>query len=713
MGVAVGIDLGTTNTVVAVVKDGVATTLTDSEGSKLIPSVVAFHPNGTVQVGTSALERRIIDPENTVYSVKRLIGRSFDSNEVKQHRARYPFDLVEGPKGATLVATRAETYALPEISAFVLRRAKAIAEGALGETVDSAVITVPANFDDPQRASTKMAGKLAGLEVLRILNEPTAAALAYGRSPEKSERICVYDLGGGTFDVTILDVASGVFEVLATAGDTALGGDDVDSLIVERMVAEAIQKLRVDPRGNPPAMARLRVAAEKLKKILSTKTDSGVEASDVGRAEEGIPLTLKFSMTRAELERIAQPLIDRTLAVTRAATEVTSLKVSDVDRVILVGGATRMPTVVKQVEAHFKRRADQRINPDEVVALGAAIQAHALSARKVRSERRALPPSTPRPQAPAVPPVASMPPEVAHAVTATRPGVGAPRSLEASAHTHPTRPALRQQKAPPPKRLQEIRSKRPDPRVEPESEPPQEAPVFVGKPGPQLPATVPATRAVRVPEEASRPVHWSSVPPVLGAEQVPDLELPKPLPALPGTAKAPAAPLPETARPPPAAKPPKVEELPSSELKPAALAAHESLLIDVTPLSLRVETAGGFSDILIAANSRVPCDRTRVFSTASDRQTQVFIRVAQGEKSQFTENTFLGELELSGLVPLPRGEAKIAVTFEIDADGILAVRAKDDRTGKETAAKMHVFGAQTDEGDFKQMMHRQEAHAVS
>src|SRR5258706_6546875 len=228
MGVAVGIDLGTTNTVVAAVRDGRAVTLADEEGRRLIPSVVSFHPNGSVLVGEGAKDRRLIDPANTVYSVKRLIGRSWQSEEVQQARGRFPFELKEGAKNSTLVMARGENYALPEISAFVLRRAKAIAEAALGETVDRAVVTVPANFNDLQRASTKVAGKLAGLEVLRILNEPTAAALAYGQTTTAAERLAVYDLGGGTFDITLLDLSGNVFEVLATAGDTALGGDDFD-----------------------------------------------------------------------------------------------------------------------------------------------------------------------------------------------------------------------------------------------------------------------------------------------------------------------------------------------------------------------------------------------------------------------------------------------------------------------------------------------------
>ncbi|MGH7295237.1 MAG: Hsp70 family protein, partial [Polyangiaceae bacterium] len=256
MAFAVGVDLGTTNTAVAAVRDGVATTLPDAEGARLIPSVVSFHPSGSVLVGRRALDRRLVDPASTIYSVKRLIGRPWGSPEVEQARGKLPFELAEGPQSATVVKARGESYALPEISAYVLKQAKATAEALLGEPVESAVITVPANFNDLQRAATKTAGRLAGLEVLRILNEPTAAALAYGPQGKDSERIAVYDLGGGTFDVTVLDLAGNVFEVLATAGDTALGGDDIDVVVAERMADDLLKKHRFDARAQPAVFGR-------------------------------------------------------------------------------------------------------------------------------------------------------------------------------------------------------------------------------------------------------------------------------------------------------------------------------------------------------------------------------------------------------------------------------------------------------------------------
>ncbi|MDB4943022.1 MAG: Chaperone protein DnaK, partial [Labilithrix sp.] len=379
MAYAIGIDLGTTNTVVAAVVDGVAITLEDEAHRRLLPSCVSFHPSGTVLVGDSARDRRLIDPENTIFSVKPLIGRAFDSEEVKAARGRFPFQFTEGAKNSTMVLARDVAYALPEISAFVLRRAKAIAEQALGGPVDRAVITVPANFNDLQRASTKIAGKLAGLEVLRILNEPTAAALAYGQSIAEAEKIAVYDLGGGTFDVTLLDLTGNVFEVLATAGDTALGGDDIDRLLAEFMALEVIKRFNVDPRTNAVAFARLRFIAEEVKKQLSTQNAIEQEISGIGYTEGGIPMTMTMTVTRQALDRIALPLIERTMSVAKQSIEIIGLHPKDFDRVILVGGSTRMPLAARLVEQLFGQSPHLKVNPDEVVALGAAIQAHALN----------------------------------------------------------------------------------------------------------------------------------------------------------------------------------------------------------------------------------------------------------------------------------------------------------------------------------------------
>ncbi len=394
MGPVVGIDLGTTNTVVALVRDGQAAALADESGEKLIPSVVSFHPNGNVLVGRAARARRLNDAANTIYSVKRLIGRSWDSEEVRVARSRFPFEMREGPGQAALVVARGETYTLPEISAFVLRKAKTIAESALGQQIERAVITVPANFNDLQRAATKVAGRVAGLEVLRILNEPTAAALAYGYGKGGAERLAVYDFGGGTFDVTLLDLSDNVFEVLATAGNTFLGGDDIDLAIAEQMAGEFLAQHRYDPHTDPQAFERLRSAAELIKVRLSSLAETSVDLQEVAHGPGGKALGLTFSMTQAELERIARPIVEKSFDVCREALGIARMQPGDFDQVLLVGGSTRIPMVRQRVEAFFKRPALGNVSPDEVVAIGAAIQAGALTSAE---RRRGAIPEPPQP----------------------------------------------------------------------------------------------------------------------------------------------------------------------------------------------------------------------------------------------------------------------------------------------------------------------------
>ncbi len=375
MAFAVGIDLGTTNTVVASVRQGVAATIADPDGRRLLPSVVSFHPSGSTLVGHAALERRLVDAANTVYSVKRLIGLPWNSPEVQTARSELPFELAEATHGGAAVVARKEQYSLPEISAFVLRHARAVAESVLGPPIERAVVTVPANFNDLQRAATKTACRLAGLDVLRILNEPTAAALAYG-PPEKSrERVAVYDLGGGTFDVTLLDLAGNVLEVLSTAGDTALGGDDIDLLLAERMADDLLKKHRFDARAQPSVFSQLRLLAERLKCDLSTNEEHTLSVDDLVPGDRGAATLWRFRMTRPELEWATLALVERTFKVCQQAFDAASVKPADIDRIILVGGATRMPMVARKVEQFFGRPPTVRINPDEVVALGAAIQA--------------------------------------------------------------------------------------------------------------------------------------------------------------------------------------------------------------------------------------------------------------------------------------------------------------------------------------------------
>ena len=650
MAFVVGIDLGTTNTVVARVDDGVARTLPDPEGFRLIPSVVSFHPSGQVHVGRVALDRRLIDAPSTIYSVKRLIGRPWGTPEVERARESLPFSLSEGPEQGTVVNVRGETYSLPEISAFVLRHAKAVAEAALGGPVDRAVITVPANFNDLQRAATKTAGKLAGLEVLRILNEPTAAALAYGQQAKAQERIAVFDLGGGTFDISILDLSGNVFEVLATAGDTALGGDDIDVLVANRMAEDLLKKYRFDARAQPMVFGRLRILAEQMKRELSTRDEYTLTVDDLVPGERGSTVQWSFRMSRPDLEWTSLALIERTFRVCQQALDTVGIAPSQLDRIILVGGATRMPMVGRKVEQFFGRPPVMRINPDEVVALGAAIQATLLD----RSRPRGAPVEHPTVSEESI--VQEAPREDSV--------VDHPPNLPVVSGTHLAAPVASAAPPPPPARAP--------------------APTLAAAPPPPAPQP---TRSEFLPRQPTRTLVFD-VPP--SKPPPPAFELP--LPTAPSIAgRAPVAP--SVAEPPPRRAAP--------------------LLIDVTPLSLGVETVGGYCDTLLEANTPVPCDRTRAFSTASDGQTVVQVRVAQGESQVFRENTFLGELELSGLVAAPRGETQIAVTFEIDADGILNVRARDVKTGQETAARIQLVGAATDPRDVAAMQARQAAHPIA
>jgi molecular chaperone DnaK len=526
MGFAVGIDLGTTNTVVAAVVEGRARVLFD-DVDRLIPSVVAFMPNGGVMVGRRARERRRIDAANTIYSVKRLIGRAWTSEEVVRARNYLPFALKEGPHGFPLVVARGTAYELHTISAMVLSRAKKLAEKVLGGPVDSAVITVPASFNDRQRAATKAAGSEAGLNVLRILNEPTAAALAYGlgRDTQSNERIAVYDLGGGTFDLTLLDLSNNVFEVRGTAGDSFLGGDDLDHLVVEELRTEILKQTRFDPRSDVQVMERLREDAEQVKIALSDRDEVDITFRDLAIGPDGNPLVASIRVSRVSFERAAGPLIDRSIEVCREALSIARLSADDFANILLVGGSTRIPLVRRKIEQFFQRPPRTDLNPDEVVAIGAAIQADVL----LKADRR-------------------------------------------DGGAEPARASR-------------------------------------GK----LPAAFPAR----------------------------------------GNRAGP-------------------------------------LLVDVTPLTLGMETVSGFVEPVIERNSSVPCSQTRTFTTGRDRQTTITVRVFQGEGQTLAENVLLGELSLDGLRAAPRGEVSVEVTFALDADGILQVAARDPESDRAVSATLRV-----------------------
>ena len=509
----VGIDLGTTNSVVATVREGQVLVIPDPQGRRVHPSVVSFLPEGLKLFSHEAVARRIIDPRNTVYSAKRLIGLPFRSDEVQVATSRLPYQVQEGVnEQAVFQGPGGKTYTIPEISGLMLSYLKQCAEIHLGETVTGAVITVPANFNDAQRRATMDAGRIAGLEVLRVLNEPTAAALAYGAGQNMSQRIAIYDFGGGTFDVTVLQVEGFVFEVLATGGDTFLGGDDADSSLMNNLAQTFRDQYHVDPLQDPGTRARLLLAAEQIKRHLSDNPEARGELKNLGVDGNGQPISVRFHITRSMFESEIAPLVTRTVETCQQVLTAAELTPSQIDEVILVGGSTRIPLVRAEVQRHFGRPPRTDINPDEVVAWGAAIQAEIL----------------------------------ANAGTSTN-------------------------------------------------------------------------------------------------------------------------------------------------------LASQAVLLDVTPRALGIAVAGGYAEKIVDKNVPVPVEQTRVFATSADNQTTVRIQVCQGESRRFEENIPLGDLELPGLPPARRGEVKIEVTFRVDTNGILRVRARDAATGMACEAAVSVRGTMTED----------------
>jgi len=513
----IGIDLGTTNSVVSVVIGGEPVVIPNQEGERITPLVVGFK-DSEVLVGSLAKRQIVINPENTVYSIKRFMGRRYGEVEEEIRRVSYKVVRGKNDRVEVYIPAAGKNFTPEEISSKILEYLKKAAENYLGEPVKKAVITVPAYFNDAQRQATKDAGRIAGLEVLRVFNEPTASALAYGLDKKgKHLKVAVYDLGGGTFDISILDIGEGVVEVVATSGDTHLGGDDIDQRIVDWLIEEFKKDTGVDLRKEKMALQRLREAAEKAKKELSTMMETTISLPFIAADASG-PKHLEIKLTRSRLELMAKDLIDRTIEICKRALEDAKMSPSDIDEVILVGGQTRMPLVQEAVRSFFGKTPHKGINPDEVVAIGAALQAGVL------------------------------------------------------------------------------------------------------------------------------------------AGEVKDI-----------------------------------------------------LLLDVTPLSLGVETLGGVFDIVIPRNTTIPTRKSKIYTTAEDNQTSVMIRVYQGERPIATDNRLLGQFELTGIPPAPRGIPQIEVTFDIDADGILHVTAKDKATNKEAEIKIHASSGLSEE-EIERMVKEAEAH---
>jgi molecular chaperone DnaK len=518
MSKVIGIDLGTTNSCVAVMDGSKPKVIENSEGARTTPSMVAFTDDGERLVGQPAKRQAVTNPENTLFAIKRLIGRTFDDPATKKDIKMVPFNIVKAEGGAAWVEAHGEKYSPSQVSGFILQKMKETAEAFVGSEVTQAVITVPAYFNDAQRQATKDAGKIAGLEVLRIINEPTAAALAYGLDKKDGSTIAVFDLGGGTFDVSILEIGDGVFEVKSTNGDTFLGGEDFDMLLVEYFADEFKKESGIDLRGDKLALQRLKEAAEKSKIELSSAQATEVNLPFITADKSG-PKHLTMKLTRAKLESLVEVLVERTIKPCKAALKDAGLSAGEIDEVVLVGGMTRMPKIREVVQNFFGKEPNMSVNPDEVVAMGAAIQAGVLQ----------------------------------------------------------------------------------------------------------------------------------------------------------GDVK-------------------------------------DVLLLDVTPLSLGIETLGGVFSRLIERNTTIPTKKSQIFSTAEDNQSAVTIRVFQGEREMAADNKLLGQFDLTGFPPAPRGMPQIEVSFDIDANGIVNVGASDKATGKEQTIRIQASGGLSD-ADIEKMVQEAESHA--
>ncbi|MGE5187303.1 MAG: Hsp70 family protein [Acidobacteriota bacterium] len=727
----VGIDLGTSNSVVAYAEaTGSVRVLADEAGNKIHPSVVSFHPSGGVVVGAAAKQRKVIDPKNTIFSAKRLIGRGYDSPEVQTAKKRMPYEIKEGANHAPVIATRAGEYAIPEISAIVLDHMRNVAASALGEPVNRAVVTVPASFNDAQRSATATAGSIAGLSVVRVLNEPTAAALAYGHTRQLHEVIAVYDFGGGTFDITILKLADQVYEVLGTGGDTFLGGDDLDERLVDRMVEKFLLEQRIDLRTNEVSMMRLRAVAEQTKIELSRRSRAVVRIDEIAYGPSGKPLDLQIEITRDEFVHQIADIVDRTFPVCEEALRYAGLDLTGIADVILVGGTTKIPYVRDQVSRFFNKAPRTDVSPEDAVALGAGLQAVALE----RILKRKSPSRQP---------------------TDTEPHTHAADEDTLDGPTEDLNHLLGEQTEETP--ASKKRSTAGYSEVMRTAEPSRhgERPVERGHTidriddrGPLPAAATPIGRiTARAPTaQAMRTLPGTAVPGDVARADSKPVAAPPPVPSKVKTAQSVPVPVPRPPSPPavPAAPPqaktlvldpePPLEEIelaPSSTAKgfapvqpqtypvmapvavtpvvrPAASAAPTMIappaplpagpvVLDVTPRGLGIGTVAGFCEELIRRNSRVPTEIRKLFTTSRDKQDTVRIVVVQGESRRMEANLVIGDLTLADLPPRPRGETSIEVTFLLDANGILQVRARDAHTGREQHASLDIVGAMPQE----------------
>ena len=687
----VGIDLGTTNSVVALCDSaGQPRVLADERGTKIHPSVVAFHPNGSVIVGVEAKQRRIIDPRNTVYSAKRLIGRPFRSREIAAAMQRMPYLIKEGANQQPVIVTRGGEFAVPEVSAIVLDHVRNLARSAIGQDISRAVVTVPASFTDAQRSATATAGAIAGITVVRVLNEPTAAALAYGHQRQLSRVIAVYDFGGGTFDITVLRLQDQVYEVLGTAGDSFLGGDDIDEVLMEHMAEQFLAQHRVDVRENEIAVMRLRAVAEQTKIELSRRSRAIVKVDEIAYGPGGVTLNLETEITREQLVARAQPTIERSFAVCEEAMRLAQISPASIEDVVLVGGTTKIPYLRDRVTQFFGKPPRTDVNPEEAVAMGAALQGSALQrilSRKPSGSGR----------------MPTAPDTAVTSVGQTSPGTAPGFDEYATAERRTTAPMGAEVRPPGGPPLPRTMTERPSSRggaVDRLDGPATER-VDEGTGGatPIARITRPASAAPPpIPSQKRTMIGLAAEPPPSRAEPQADPGFdpfgPASQPTL--TFGSPPPPI----GPPIAIPPPPSAQMPTliANLGDAAFAppAHSApTVLDVTPRGLGIGTVAGYCEELIRRNSRVPTEMKRMFSTSRDGQDAVRIRVCQGESRRIDDNVILGDLVLEGLPPRPRGQTAIEVTFQIDASGILQVRARDAHTGQEQRASLDLVGMQS------------------